>query len=492
MNAAPYSILHLSDLHRHAGSSLSNEELISSLLQDRDRYMKGTTPIEAPSAIVVSGDIIQGVGLGEEGFPKEIRCQYDFAEELLDKLARNFLEGDRSRLVMVPGNHDVDWNMAFQAMEPVTKNKIPLELETALHEEDSDYRWDWRTQTLFRIVNPERYEKRMDAYWSFFERFYRDVPASSVKKLDRDVCLFSLYGGRIGVVAYNSCHRNDCFAYHGMIDHRAIARSHMTLRNSDTFELYMAVWHHNIEGPPYRVDYMNINTVRTMIGLGFRLGLYGHQHKAQANPCEIRLPDKESMAAISAGSLCAADNELPQNVSRQYNILEISSDLCEVRIHVREMNAAKLFAKAYLPQFGGNSYVKLPLTSHRNPAGTSINTQDKRRGALISTAEKEISDGKPEKATELLRGLSLLPGSYERALFLRAAAEIEDWDSIIQVTDTPATLDELLLLYNAFFASSDFQAALKILDRFSHELKLPKDVEDNLRGRIRAWRFVRS
>jgi len=50
---------------------------------------------------------------------------------------------------------------------------------------------------------------------------------------------------------------------------------------------------------------MDVEIVRGMIGRGFRLRLYGHQHKAQVTPHQIWLPDRERMAVVSAGSLCA-------------------------------------------------------------------------------------------------------------------------------------------------------------------------------------------
>ena len=52
-----------------------------------------------------------------------------------------FLEGDRSRLIMVPGNHDVDWNTAFSALEPVQDGAIPSDLRAELYAEDSSLRW---------------------------------------------------------------------------------------------------------------------------------------------------------------------------------------------------------------------------------------------------------------------------------------------------------------------------------------------------------------
>ena len=119
----PFSILHISDLHRSPRDPISNDELISALIQDRDRYVQEEPSITPPQAIVVSGDVIQGVPLGTEDFATKIEEQYAVAEEFLDELARRFVDGDRSRLVMVPGNHDVDWNTAFSALELVLGTK---------------------------------------------------------------------------------------------------------------------------------------------------------------------------------------------------------------------------------------------------------------------------------------------------------------------------------------------------------------------------------
>ena len=58
----------------------------------------------------------------------------------------------------------------------------------------------------------------------------------------------------------------------------------------------MAVWHHNVEGAPYSSDYMDVDTIYRLIGKGFRLGLHGHQHRAQASHRYLHLPGDEPMA----------------------------------------------------------------------------------------------------------------------------------------------------------------------------------------------------
>jgi len=309
--AAGYSILHISDLHRSHTDPISNSELVSALVADARLYAHESIRVPAVNAIVVSGDLIQGVGLGVSNYREQLDEQYVVAEDFIVDLTNRFVGGDRSKVVIIPGNHDVDWNAAFEAMEEVPEDQFQKDISSVLAHEDSDFRWDWKKRKLYRIADKSRYEQRLDAFWDFFDRFYRNV--SGLLRVERgaDANLFELANGRIAVAAFNSCLGNDCFAFHGMIPRAAIASSDLWLSDhGDTHLLRIAVWHHNFDGPPYRSDYMDSDLVRGMIGRGFRLGLYGHHHKAQIAAQQIHLPGQETMAAISAGSLCAGRYEL--------------------------------------------------------------------------------------------------------------------------------------------------------------------------------------
>ena len=481
----PFSIMHISDLHRSPRDSISNDELISALVGDRERYVREEPPIKVPQAIVVSGDLIRGAPLGTEDFATCIEEQYVVAEEFLDELVQRFLAGDRSLLIMVPGNHDVCWNTAFSALASVPSEEIPGDLRAELHAEDSLLRWDWKTRSLYRIADPDLYEQRLGPFWRFFERFYKDVPGMMTVQSPCDVHLFNLCDDRIGVAAFNSCHGNDCFAYHGMIRQGAIARSDLDLTDSGkTYDLRIAVWHHSIEGSPYRTDYMDVDVVRGMIGRGFRLGLHGHQHKAQATAQDIRLPDQERMAVVSAGSLCAGADELPVGTHRQYNILEIDGDFRTVRNHVRSMSVANLFSRAQLVEFGGASFFDLNWTRPRNAVGKLVDVQSARKNSLIDKAEIAVMAGDPGQAVAILKTLDgLAPGSYQRQLILKAALDARDWQGIVDTTDPPATIEELVQRFDAFCRLRDFEGAIGALDRFSRTLGLPESQEAELRSR---------
>lgn len=487
----PFAILHISDLHRSRRDPISNDELMSALIGDRDRYIAEDPAVPAPEAIVVSGDLVQGVPLDTPDFAAELARQYAVAEEFLHELVQRFLGGDRSRLIMIPGNHDIDWNTALGAFESVKREDYPANLASALNGENSEYRWDWKSLTLYRIANPALYARRLEAFWTFFGRFYAGVAGLLKVGAGADANLFTLCDDRIGVAAYNSCHGNDCFAYHGMIRKDAIARSHLELNDTGIpFDLRMAVWHHSVEGPPYRTDYMDVDIVRGMIGRGFRLGLYGHQHKTQITPHQVWLPDRERMAIISAGSLCADAYELPTGVHRQYNVLEIAPDFQSVRVHVRAMAVANLFSRGHLMDFGGASFADLDWNPPRNLAGAEIDTDTTRERRAIEEAEAAAKTGDPAKTVQLLQSLSLPIGSYQRQLLLEAATEVRDWKIIANVTNPPTSIEELVQRIEALSQLGDPNGATETLDRFSSELQLPAVMVAEIRGRINAQKAI--
>src|SRR5437867_6953815 len=111
-----FTIMHISDLHRSPTHPISNDELISTLVVDRERQLRERQSINSINAIIVTGDIIQGVPLGFEDYTTELRQQYEVALTFLIELADRFLGGDRSHVILLSGNHDVDWNVARNAM----------------------------------------------------------------------------------------------------------------------------------------------------------------------------------------------------------------------------------------------------------------------------------------------------------------------------------------------------------------------------------------
>ena len=133
------ALLHISDLHRTADPRVRNDELLTAMSSDAARWeLDG---IRRPDLIVVSGDLIQGVSARGQNPDDEIEAQYAEAGDFLARLAAEFVDSDRSRVVIVPGNHDVDWSRARGAMKPLSD--CPSEIAGEALRPDSGLRWNW-------------------------------------------------------------------------------------------------------------------------------------------------------------------------------------------------------------------------------------------------------------------------------------------------------------------------------------------------------------
>ena len=114
------SILHISDLHRARNNPIRNDVLLDSLENDCRHFSAEEGPkVRAPDLIVVSGDIVHGISSDVPEPDECLREQYDEASGFLTRLAERFVGGDRNRVIIVPGNHDVSAYHVDKSLEPV-------------------------------------------------------------------------------------------------------------------------------------------------------------------------------------------------------------------------------------------------------------------------------------------------------------------------------------------------------------------------------------
>jgi hypothetical protein len=400
-------------------------------------------PVPLPNAIVVSGDLVPGLPLKSADYPAALEKQYSDAFELLAKLADIFVEGDRSKIVIVPGNHDVDWNMAQSAM--IATGKLDKSVLELLSYPDSPYRWCWEDQQLYRIDNSNIYEERFKYFNDFYCRFYDGANLAFKPDPKRIWNLFTLDEGKILVCAFNSCTNVDCFEFSGEIPPQAIAQSH--LAESGNYRLKIAVWHHDVQGPPKRTDYLDPDTIKLMIDRGYRLGMHGHRHKSDALPFSLHVtPENYRMVVIGAGSLCAGLNQLPHGLNRQYNIVQIHDDCLHARLHVREMNTPSIFSPGRLIAVGGRSYIDLSWDPP--PCNALVDTG---RGGgpyinLIEHIESLISKGRPDDAIPIIDANMGRLGRYGGQLLSEALFKAKHWERIEQHLSNPQNPDELTKL----------------------------------------------
>lgn len=479
-----FTILHISDLHRSPQDPIDNDTLLEALLGDRDRYMLESPKLNSPNAIIVSGDVIQGVELGHKNFSAELDKQYETAAQFLNQLVDRFAEGDRRKIAIVPGNHDVCWNTAIDSMEKVGIDGEPRVAHPKLFNSTTNYRWDWKSREIYKISRQDIYRRRMDSYWKFVEHFYHGADLAFPIDRGRGFNLFEFDESKILVAGFESTYGNDCYCCQGHIEAGALGRCNIYLRDAGLNPvLRIATWHHSIQGPPGGDDYMDIATVHEMIGNGFRLGLHGHQHKADAEAYSINLPQQLSMSISSAGSLCAGDKELPRGTNREYNIISISETYDSARIHVREMTQGNQFGKCRRGQFNVDGYVD--LTWHHPPSLLASSSRKKGivPSSLVFRAEEYLKAGNAAEAWQVLQNLSPNAPSYARELYVLAAKRMERWPEILRMLATPDSPLEFSELINALLELKKYPDAKALLSR-SSELQIPKSLAEDLSSKL--------
>src|SRR6266852_2726899 len=168
------SILHISDLHRDQGNPIGNRPLLDSLENDRHRYTtKETDKVRSPDLIIVSGDIIHGVRPDTLDFGNKLREQYAEALDFLNKLTARFVDGEKRRVVVVPGNHDVSSPHFYKSLQRIDiAPGRKKELAEQLFGRDSRLRWSWSDFELYEITNLNFYAQRLAAFSEFYKDFY--------------------------------------------------------------------------------------------------------------------------------------------------------------------------------------------------------------------------------------------------------------------------------------------------------------------------------
>ena len=424
------TLLHISDLHRTSTPRLGNDELLSAILSDTKRWEKEGIP--CPEVIVVSGDLIQGTSVDHPNPDSEIVTQYAEVGTFLQQLTDEVVDSDPSRVIIVPGNHDVHWSRALQAMSPL--ETCPDGINVKAFEANSNVRWNWKEQKAYEIVDRALYESRLEHFRLFQANFYASINSSPLLQ-DNDIVRIEYPSLGLVVVGFASWHGNDCFCHVGEIDSKALATARELLQDSQA-PVAIAVWHHGVVGGPRAHDYMDVRIVHRLIDFGFSIVLHGHHHYAGAAPFELRLPNLTSMAVIGAGSLAVGDRELPMGERRQFNIVVIDPDSKTVTTHVRAMSSAGVFTGSHRDDFGGNTSITLPL--HHSPArpkGPTVTQQ-------LDDAMTAVALGRHEEALDLLPSSSSEHLHLKRQIQIKALEGLGRHEDLLKLLDPPQSQDE--------------------------------------------------
>lgn len=449
------SILHISDLHRTKESPISNGAIIASLISDRDKYVDDeTTKIHSPNLIIVSGDIVRGSSNPDVPQSiKEIEDQYKEAEELLTSLSDNFLSGEKMRLIIIPGNHDIDWKYSKDSMEKLDnaavfddEDNINWAILKDAFTPQSATRWSWKDLSFFKIKDIDSYNKRLEAFSKFYHKFYDGKRTYSLDPADQyDV--FDYPELDISVVAYSSCYNNDHLRFVGDIHPDCISKSSLAIRELvKRGRLILGTWHHNTKGGPFESNYMDGCFLKNFIDSKISIGFHGHQHRMEAIHEYNDIIEQKSIVVISAGTLCGGRDELPIGTNRQYNVVELKRNITEgmldVTLHVREKSDSSSF----------NNPIWIPgRIASRNESFYSFNIKDPRRvntTTQMLDIEKLINNGEFESAKSQLIKMDINDG-FVRGFLIQCITETEDHDLAIKKFAEPQSVKETVTVFCA-------------------------------------------
>lgn len=453
------SILHISDLHRSKGCEISNIALLSSLIKDKDRYSITETPkIQSPDIIIVSGDVIRG-SVKTDGSEVEVKNQYDEAISFLNDLTNHFLNGNKNRIIVIPGNHDIDWNISKESMEKIDSanvfdenNLLKWEILKEALNQNSTTRWSWKDLSFYKINDIDKYNNRVEAFSNFYFSFYEGRRSYSLNPKEQ-YDIFDFPDFNLTIAAFNSCYNNDHLRLVGDIHPECIANVNLKLRDyKKRGRLVFSTWHHNTKGLPYDSNYMDNRRLKNFIDSGISIGFHGHQHKTELIHEFSDVIEKKKIIVFSAGTLCGGPNELPVGNNRQYNLIEVESNdsnqYLEVTLHVREKTDSSPFDN---PIWTAGRIDSKNVSNYRMQIEKPIFPD---LGYILLEIEKLMSAGHYAEAKLFLLKLDI-KDAFVKKFIIECILQTEDFQLAINYFSDPQTDEEAILVLNAALQLGD-------------------------------------
>ena len=451
------TIIHISDIHRDKGNPISNEALLAALLLDIEKYKD--LGIEKPDLLLVSGDIVRGIGFNET--VDELEKQYDEAFLFLQELSNELFNGDKSRIVIVPGNHDVNWLTSKNSMDLIDDQKVitdkgilKKEIYQQYLEHTSNIKWSWSDRKFYRIKDMDLYNSRFLEFKNFYEKFYNFDNIEYSIDPDEQINIFDYPEYGITIVGLNSCFHNDHLSRAGGMNPSCISKLSLKLREYNRKgRLILSLWHHNTTGGPYDSDYIENTFIQNLMANDVKACFHGHQHKQKIVKQEKNIMDEKDLLLISAGSLCSGPRELPNGYKPQYNIIDIK---------IQESNV----------KFNFHSRVKSSDSTFDNPIWETDNFGSNKSFSYIiehkikqvnylAEAEKLYSMKNYDKAIYLLQRTDL-DNPLVRKILINCLSETQNYNLIIKYFRKPMTNEEAVHLLNAVINKNDTELTNEI------------------------------
>ena len=456
-----FSVLHISDLHRIKKENF--DCLLSSLALEKREYERRGWPL--PYVIVVSGDIVNGSNDDDSmRAQEEIKRQYEVASEFLVKLCHLFLDDDRMRMVMVPGNHDMSRYASKLSVKPVDPNDT-AEMVNLLWEDENDIRWSWGDLKFYQIVDKDRYNRRFDDFINFYDNFYQQK-LYFPQKPDEQSFIRDFPEINTSFICFNSCYCLDHLRLYGYIPPKSLSkRTNELIDLGAKGRLLVGVWHHHTHGLPKENNYLDYTILENMSKAGITMVLHGHQHICGIVNEYRDIFSKGNIWMVSAGTLYGNAHDLPTGKHRQYNFLTFNmhEDMCEVTLHSREDKTSLNTMPAWEAGIIGNSNLSEYTMQVSKQRATKIETPSSNLLFEINQINREVEKG-GDVSIAVGKLLSMdLTNSIVRKFLLDYLLRLDDFSTIVNIFSNPRTPDEAIHALEAAMSIGEQEALKKLL-----------------------------
>ncbi|BBD59914.1 hypothetical protein NIES2109_27050 [Nostoc sp. HK-01] len=304
-------ILHLSDLH--FGTPDQAKRWSNQLASD----LQNELAIPHLDALILSGDIAN----------KSTPAEYAAAQQFLNELRQEFTLKPE-QIIIVPGNHDLNWPLAKKAYQLIDRDEYEGQLKPGEYIEES--------ASVIRVRDEEKYKQRFEHFCNFYQAI-KTQPYPL--EYDQQYTLDHFPTQNLLILGLNSAWQLD---HHdksrASINMNALSNALTAIRRHPDYKnsLKIAVWHHPLDSA-WEDRIKDQSFMEQLAVAGFRLFLHGHVHKAETNLYRYDMSaNGRKLDRICAGTFGAPTQELNPGYPWQYNLLKISENNLTVYTRRRE------------------------------------------------------------------------------------------------------------------------------------------------------------
>lgn len=340
-------ILHLSDIHLSNHSAKATSRMIKNLAQLLHTECK-VIPIDF---IVISGDMIDKGGITYGNTATALKVFDEIVLKPLLKAAKI----DKSKVVICPGNHEVEGaKIDSESEEKFSLNSSRLD-STVI---GSIYYNEFSCNTEYG----RKLKARVEAYEQYRDTFFTDMASFQKGALEHSV-KFDYGIHKVGFTSFNSIWRCD---EHGVgkpyvLGHHQINESKEFINDCD---LKIAIMHN----PPGMLADFEKDEVRKLLSTEYHILLLGHAHYGDEG--EITPPGGDKITFLQSPGIVVYNSGNNHTYANGVRLIDYDFDTAEIFVYNYVMGADEIFKhdRNYINEGVWNKQIKdhdsiLPIAS---------------------------------------------------------------------------------------------------------------------------------